>query len=226
VRSGDSEAWRPWWQGPDAESYYFMGKDNIVFHTEIWPAMLFGYSGQGDRGGKPGSLGELKQGVTTQIFGEGSSMGPLSEQDRRRLQGLDPALDYRVEWTSLVEYLQYAEKHGISQNVASYIGATTLRTYVAGHENRPLSAGELDTVRGLIREEMAAGALGIGSALIYPPGFFAGNTRIAVLPAATGAELGAFLRGNVAALPLYPILNSESHPDPTTGKQKLSTAAK
>ncbi len=58
-RSGDPDAWRQYWQGPDAESYYFMGKDNIVFHSEIWPAMLLGYSGQGARGGKPGSLGEL-----------------------------------------------------------------------------------------------------------------------------------------------------------------------
>jgi methionyl-tRNA synthetase len=58
-RSGDADAWRAWWQGPDAESYYFMGKDNIVFHAEIWPAMLLGYSGRGDRDGKPGSLGPL-----------------------------------------------------------------------------------------------------------------------------------------------------------------------
>jgi methionyl-tRNA synthetase len=60
-RSGDPDAWRAWWQTPDAESYYFMGKDNIVFHSEIWPAMLFGYSGQGDRGGTPGSLGVLNR---------------------------------------------------------------------------------------------------------------------------------------------------------------------
>jgi methionyl-tRNA synthetase len=58
-RSGDPEAWRAWWQSEDAESYYFMGKDNIVFHAEIWPAMLLGYSGQGSRGGRPGSLGAL-----------------------------------------------------------------------------------------------------------------------------------------------------------------------
>jgi methionyl-tRNA synthetase len=58
-RSGDPDAWRAWWQGPDAESYYFMGKDNIVFHAEIWPAMLLGYSGKGAKDGKPGSLGEL-----------------------------------------------------------------------------------------------------------------------------------------------------------------------
>jgi methionyl-tRNA synthetase len=58
-RSGDPDAWRPWWQSSDAESYYFMGKDNIVFHAEIWPAMLLGYSGLGAKGGKPGALGTL-----------------------------------------------------------------------------------------------------------------------------------------------------------------------
>jgi methionyl-tRNA synthetase len=58
-RTGDPDAWRAWWQGPDAESYYFMGKDNIVFHAEIWPAMLLGYSGQGAKGGTPGGLGAL-----------------------------------------------------------------------------------------------------------------------------------------------------------------------
>jgi methionyl-tRNA synthetase len=60
-RSGDPDAWRAWWQRPDSESYYFMGKDNIVFHAEIWPAMLFGYSGEGDHGGTPGSLGVLNR---------------------------------------------------------------------------------------------------------------------------------------------------------------------
>ena len=58
-RSGDPDAWRAWWQGDTCESYYFMGKDNIVFHAEIWPALLMGYSGGGDRGGRAGSLGEL-----------------------------------------------------------------------------------------------------------------------------------------------------------------------
>jgi methionyl-tRNA synthetase len=59
--SGDPDAWRPWWQEPDSRGYYFMGKDNIVFHAEIWPAMLFGYSGLGARGGNPGELGALNR---------------------------------------------------------------------------------------------------------------------------------------------------------------------
>ena len=58
-RSGDPDAWRAWWNDPDAEAYYFMGKDNIVFHSEIWPAMLLGYAGLGARGGSPGPLGTL-----------------------------------------------------------------------------------------------------------------------------------------------------------------------
>ena len=58
-RSGDPDAWRAWWQSEDAESYYFMGKDNIVFHSEIWPAMLLGYSGKGAKNGTPGALGAL-----------------------------------------------------------------------------------------------------------------------------------------------------------------------
>src|SRR6516165_5100863 len=58
-RSGDPDAWRAWWNEPDAEAYYFMGKDNIVSHAEIWPAMLLGYSGLGARGGQPGPLGRL-----------------------------------------------------------------------------------------------------------------------------------------------------------------------
>jgi methionyl-tRNA synthetase len=58
-RSGDPEAWRQWWQTPDSDAYYFMGKDNIVFHSEIWPAQLLGYNGEGDKGGTPGGLGRL-----------------------------------------------------------------------------------------------------------------------------------------------------------------------
>jgi len=60
-RTGEPEAWRAFWQDPEAQGYYFMGKDNIVFHAEIWPAMLFGYSGQGDRRGTPGKYGVLER---------------------------------------------------------------------------------------------------------------------------------------------------------------------
>jgi len=139
------------------------------------------------------SLSELMQGVTTQVFGEGNSMGPLTDDARARLQDQDPALNFRVEWTSLCEYLEQAERKGISQNVASYIGATTLRTYVAGFEDRPLTGAELDTARGLIREEMAAGALGIGSSLIYPPAFFASTEELIAFCEAAAPYHGKYI---------------------------------
>ena len=124
------------------------------------------------------SLGELKQGVTLQVFGEGNSMGPLNESGKRWAARMDADLDYDVEWDSLAGYLQHCEKKGVSQNVASYIGATSLRSYVAGYENRPLSDAEMETVRSLIRDEMSAGAIGIGSSLIYPPAFFASTEEL------------------------------------------------
>ncbi|MDQ3011898.1 MAG: amidohydrolase family protein, partial [Acidobacteriota bacterium] len=113
----------------------------------------------------PRSLGELKQGVTTQIFGEGSSMGPLSEEMKKR-RGV-------TAWTTLAEYLSFAEKKGISQNIASYIGATTIREYVIGLEDKRATTEQLAQMRELVRQEMEAGALGIGSSLIYAPAFYA-----------------------------------------------------
>jgi len=139
------------------------------------------------------SLGELTQGVTTQIFGEGHSMGPFTEDGRRRQQSVDPALSYTVEWSSLAEYLRYVQDKGISQNVASYIGATTLRLYVAGHENRALTAAEMDTVRGLIRDEMSSGALGIGSSLVYPPAFFASTEELIEMCRAVAPYRGKYI---------------------------------
>ncbi len=111
------------------------------------------------------SLGELRQGVTTQIFGEGSSMGPLTEEMKKR-RGV-------TAWTTLAEYLSYAEKKGISQNVASYIGATTIREYVIGLEDKKATPEQMKQMRELVRQEMEAGALGIGSSLIYAPAFYA-----------------------------------------------------
>ncbi len=139
------------------------------------------------------SLGELKQGVTLQVFGEGNSMGPLSESGKRWVERLDQDLSYTVEWESLAGYLEQCERQGVSQNVASYIGATTLRTYVAGHENRPLTEGEMETVRSLARDEMSAGAIGIGSSLIYPPAFFASTEELVEMCRATAPHGGRYI---------------------------------
>lgn len=120
----------------------------------------------------PRSLSEIKQGVTTQIFGE-LSMGPLNDQMKQRFRDQQGDVKFDIEWTTLAEYLQYLEKRGISQNVASFIGAATIREYVIGLEDKPPTPAQLDQMRELVRREMEAGALGITTALIYPPAFFA-----------------------------------------------------
>jgi N-acyl-D-amino-acid deacylase len=118
------------------------------------------------------SLSELLQGVTTQIFGE-SSMGPLNDEMKKRRRESQGDVKYEIEWTTLAEYLNYLEKRGMSQNVASFIGAPTIREYVIGLEDKPPTPAQLDEMRELVRREMEAGALGITTALIYPPAFFA-----------------------------------------------------
>jgi N-acyl-D-amino-acid deacylase len=119
------------------------------------------------------SQSELRQGVTTEIMGEGESMGPVN--DRLREFGLKQQTDikYDITWKTLAEYLQFLEKRGISCNVASFIGATTIRAYVIGFDDRAPTPAELEQMRGLVRQEMEAGALGIGTSLIYPPAFYA-----------------------------------------------------
>jgi N-acyl-D-amino-acid deacylase len=119
------------------------------------------------------SQGEIRQGVTTQIMGEGFSMGPLTPAMKERMIKEQGDIKYAIEWTTLAEYLKYLEKKGVSQNVASFLGATTLREYAIGLEDKPPTPEQMDLMRGLVRQEMEAGALGIGSSLIYAPAYYA-----------------------------------------------------
>jgi len=119
------------------------------------------------------SLGELKQGVTTQIMGEGNSMGPLNDRMKKEMLADQSDSKYEIGWTTLAEYLQFLEKKGISQNVASFVGATTVRQYVIGEEDKPPTPEQMEKMRELVRDEMEHGALGIGSSLIYAPAFYA-----------------------------------------------------
>ena len=146
----------------------------------------------------PRSLGELTQGVTTEVFGEGVSIGPLTTQLKAELQHTARLLDVEVSWTRLSEYLRHVEQRGTSQNVASFIGAGTLRAGAVGYGDRPATAAELDQMRGIAGEEMADGALGIASALIYPPGSYAGTGELASLcevAAAYGGCYASHVRG-------------------------------
>lgn len=119
------------------------------------------------------SMGDIKQGVTTEIFGEGSSMGPLNEEMKRRAEAEQGDLKYKIAWTTLAEYLQFLERRGVLCNVASYIGATTIREHVIGLEDKKATPEQMQRMRELVRQEMKAGALGIGSSLIYAPAFYA-----------------------------------------------------
>ena len=119
------------------------------------------------------SQSEIRQGVTTEIMGEGNSMGPLNDAMKKRMLAEQKDLKYKIEWNTLAEYLRYLEKRGISCNVASFLGATTVRAYVIGLEDKQPTPEQLEAMRVLVRKEMEAGALGIGSSIIYPPAFYA-----------------------------------------------------
>jgi len=115
----------------------------------------------------------ISEGVTTEIMGEGESMGPMNDRVREFMLKQQADIKYDITWKTLTEYLQFLEKRGISCNVASFIGATTIRQNVIGFDDRPPTPQELDQMRELVRKEMEAGALGIGTSLIYPPAFYA-----------------------------------------------------
>ena len=119
------------------------------------------------------SQSEIRQGVTTEIMGEGESMGPVNDRVREHMLREQSDIKYDIKWNTLAEYLKYLENRGISCNVASFIGATTIRENVIGFEDKQPTPEQLDQMRELVRKEMEAGALGIGTSLIYPPAFYA-----------------------------------------------------
>ncbi len=119
------------------------------------------------------SQGEIRQGVTTQIMGEGWSMGPLNERLKKQVVAEQGDIRFDIEWTTLAEYLKYLERRGVSQNVASFVGATTVRQYVLGEGDVQPTPAQLQEMRELVRQAMEEGALGVGSSLIYAPAFYA-----------------------------------------------------
>lgn len=127
------------------------------------------------------SQGDIRQGVTTEIFGEGSSMGPFTSEMKRRRIAEQGDIRYDITWTTLAEYLEELERRGVAPNVASFIGATTIREHVIGLDDRAPTPEELERMRALVRQEMEAGALGIGSSLIYAPAFYASTEELVEL---------------------------------------------
>jgi N-acyl-D-amino-acid deacylase len=139
------------------------------------------------------SQSDIRQGVTLEVFGEGTSMGPLNDRMKRDQIEQQGDLRYEITWTTLGEYLSTLEKKGISPNVASFVGATTVRIHEIGYEDRPPTAEELGRMKDLVRQAMREGALGVGSSLIYAPAFYAKTPELVELSKAAGEFGGMYI---------------------------------
>ena len=139
------------------------------------------------------SQADIRQGVTLEVFGEGWSMGPVSEAMKREAREQQADFKYEIKWTTLGEYLDYLVRRGISPNVASFVGAATVRIHELGYQNRPPNAAELELMKNLVRQAMREGALGVGSALIYAPATYADTHELIELNKAAAESGGMYI---------------------------------
>ena len=142
------------------------------------------------------SQSEIRQGVTLEVMGEGTSMGPLSEEMKaagtRGILGNED-IQYDVEWTTLSEYLEFLVRRGVSPNVASFVGTSTLRVHAIGYDDRPATSEELDKMCELVAESMKGGAVGLSSALIYPPASYASTEELIALARVAATYGGMYI---------------------------------
>ena len=141
------------------------------------------------------SESDIMQGVTLEVFGEGWSMGPLNKNLKKELQLPTEQGDikYDIDWNTLDEYLQSLVRRGISPNVASFIGATTVRINHIGYENRAPTAEELTSMKQMVKEAMEDGALGVGSSLIYAPAFYSSTEELIELSKVASEYNGLYI---------------------------------
>lgn len=139
------------------------------------------------------SLSDLKQGVTLEVMGEGESMGPVSDTMRAVMQAEQGDIRYPVTWTTLGGYLDTLVVRGISTNVASFIGATTVRIHEVGWDDREPTPAELERMQALVRQAMEEGALGVGSSLIYAPAFYAKTPELVAMAKAAAPYGGMYI---------------------------------
>jgi N-acyl-D-amino-acid deacylase len=139
------------------------------------------------------SQSNIRQGVTLEVMGEGESMGPLNPAMKRNLVAQQSDIRYRVRWTTLGEYLEHLVQRGVSCNVASFVGAATVRIHELGYADRAPAPVELARMQALVRQAMAEGALGVASALIYAPGFYAQSNELAALAQVAAEHDGLYI---------------------------------
>lgn len=138
-------------------------------------------------------MSDLKQGVTLEVFGEGYSMGPLSEAMKKEFSQYMAVQGLEVNWTTLGEYLEYVVNKGVSSNVASFIGAENPRVIVLGYEDVEPDAVQLEQMKEIVRTAMEEGAMGVSSSLIYPPSSFAGTEELVELARVAGEYGGMYI---------------------------------
>jgi N-acyl-D-amino-acid deacylase len=171
-----------------------LGRLDIDVHGEvIAPGFINMMSGETGLFADGRGLSDLYQGVTLEIFGEGESMGPLNDTMRAEEQQQQGDIKYPITWHTLAEGLATLAQHGISPNVASFIGAATPRVYVLGRANRAPTPAELEQMRGLTEKAMQDGALGIASALIYAPGNYARTDELIALSQVAAKYHGIYI---------------------------------
>ncbi len=139
------------------------------------------------------AMSDIKQGVTLEVMGEGSSMGPLNARMKAEILERQGDIKFDIVWTTLNEYLEHLTDKGISPNVASYVGATTIRIHELGYDNRRAAPEELARMQELVRVAMREGALGVGSSLIYAPAGFADTAELIALVSAAAEFGGAYI---------------------------------
>lgn len=139
------------------------------------------------------ALSAIKQGVTLEIMGEGSSMGPMNDAMKKSNLENQGHIKYDVNWTTLGEYLQHLEDKGVSVNVASFVGAETIRIHELGYENRKANAEKMGRMKALVKQAMKEGAMGLGSSLIYAPGSFADTEELIELSKVVSAYGGMYI---------------------------------
>jgi N-acyl-D-amino-acid deacylase len=139
------------------------------------------------------SQSEIRQGVTLEVFGEGWSMGPLNDSMKVQTLREQGDIKFDVTWTTLGQYLDHLVNRGVSCNVASFVGATTVRIHELGYQDRDPNLEELERMRGLVRQAMEEGALGVGSSLIYAPAFYANTDELIELMKAAAPYGGMYV---------------------------------